>query len=700
MDTGLSRNNLLAPHSKSVLKEGDSEIAKKKNNLVATDIPITNITSTELTTGNVIIEEEDSSQFEDAPVPAAAPTSSSSASGYTLKNSSNVYPGALQDISSSKPIPTSSSPAATRCPLDALASCAAREHAIMTDRKNSEILSNTSSLPVASSRSLKRSSSVILERAPARIAKRASSIGHGIPTKHAETTRLNSPEAPARAVSLDPQDTNLIIAAASNKKRIASPSLPFSNLSLQRIHSDGSFAMTKSTSLASPESPTPPSPNAVTSSQLANETVIPSNNCFASSKSWEHDDSGSNSQSNKGSNTKNKNHNSKKNISTTMESQSCTSSSQISVNDVLCGRGGLTNHHPGNVFFRKMVRHRQEDYLRASKRDKAGVARHIVETIRKLSPPGRFLKKDPTRSNTWMEIGDRKAREKTSQALREGAPELREELQQVCANQNINDNSTNKTNNNTLNNIHNNDVTNHHMVNSEIMNIVDDQTNPQSSSANSRANTNNENIKMTRRSMNTNSNNINNRNTDLIYPSHPMTLPWQNYATSPSSIVPPIITSSTTNRMPFCSPSSQHFQNMNFGRSSPSTTNQTVMHLLKQQNAKNIAQHYVIPNSHGIISQQSNNNTINIKSICGSNNLSGISNKFTGHVEPSSTTTQGLKSSEDNGMPMSSGTNDTPTEGHRSNGDNKSMTNQEQSQIRHGPRLKMFKARSRSQHCV
>lgn len=101
---------------------------------------------------------------------------------------------------------------------------------------------------------------------------------------------------------------------------------------------------------------------------------------------------------------------------------------QISQSDVLCGRGGLTNHHPGNVFFRRLVRIKQESYLRASKREKAGVAREIVDVIRNLSPSGRFLKKDTKNPGMWIEIGDRKAREKTSQALREGAPELREEL--------------------------------------------------------------------------------------------------------------------------------------------------------------------------------------------------------------------------------------------------------------------------------
>eukprot|EP00546_Thalassionema_frauenfeldii_P004374 CAMPEP_0178913472 /NCGR_PEP_ID=MMETSP0786-20121207/10860_1 /TAXON_ID=186022 /ORGANISM="Thalassionema frauenfeldii, Strain CCMP 1798" /LENGTH=365 /DNA_ID=CAMNT_0020586215 /DNA_START=112 /DNA_END=1212 /DNA_ORIENTATION=- len=106
-----------------------------------------------------------------------------------------------------------------------------------------------------------------------------------------------------------------------------------------------------------------------------------------------------------------------------------TASFQISQNDVLCGRGGLTNHHPGNVFFRRLVRMKQESYLLATKREKAGVAKEIVDLIRCLTPPGRFLKKDAQNPGHWIEIGDRKAREKTSQALREGAPELRGELQ-------------------------------------------------------------------------------------------------------------------------------------------------------------------------------------------------------------------------------------------------------------------------------
>ena len=44
--------------------------------------------------------------------------------------------------------------------------------------------------------------------------------------------------------------------------------------------------------------------------------------------------------------------------------------------------------------------------------------------MRQQTPPGRFLSKD-NKSGTWSDIGDGRAREKTSQALREGAPVIR-----------------------------------------------------------------------------------------------------------------------------------------------------------------------------------------------------------------------------------------------------------------------------------
>lgn len=96
--------------------------------------------------------------------------------------------------------------------------------------------------------------------------------------------------------------------------------------------------------------------------------------------------------------------------------------SMVSINDVLCGRGVLTNHHPGNVFFHKLVCLNQKSYLLVTKRDKAGVAKGIVNTIRSLKPPERFLKKarDINANGIWVEIGDRRAREKTVKRFKNG----------------------------------------------------------------------------------------------------------------------------------------------------------------------------------------------------------------------------------------------------------------------------------------
>lgn len=89
----------------------------------------------------------------------------------------------------------------------------------------------------------------------------------------------------------------------------------------------------------------------------------------------------------------------------------------IGSNDVLCGRGGATNNHPGNKRFRAIVAHHMPEYLAARKKEKSLIARQIVDHIKKQG--GRFLKRSDG-NNTWVEVSDKKATEKTSQALREG----------------------------------------------------------------------------------------------------------------------------------------------------------------------------------------------------------------------------------------------------------------------------------------
>jgi hypothetical protein len=89
--------------------------------------------------------------------------------------------------------------------------------------------------------------------------------------------------------------------------------------------------------------------------------------------------------------------------------------------DVLCGRGGGTNAHVGNTHWRMLVAANKETYVTLPKKQKMLLSKSIVNAIRSQGPPGRFLQKD-NNTNLWYEVGDKRAEEKTSQALREGAP--------------------------------------------------------------------------------------------------------------------------------------------------------------------------------------------------------------------------------------------------------------------------------------
>jgi len=98
-------------------------------------------------------------------------------------------------------------------------------------------------------------------------------------------------------------------------------------------------------------------------------------------------------------------------------------------NDVLCGRGGTINSHTGNEQYRSIVESKKRVYLTARfKREKRLIATSIVDQIRNMNPPGRFLQKDAD-SQTWFDIGEEKAREKTSQALRENSKDVRIQME-------------------------------------------------------------------------------------------------------------------------------------------------------------------------------------------------------------------------------------------------------------------------------
>ena len=94
--------------------------------------------------------------------------------------------------------------------------------------------------------------------------------------------------------------------------------------------------------------------------------------------------------------------------------------------DVMYGRGGGTNHHKGNKEYRKMVEDRKLEYVNSKRLDKPLVALEIIRIWRSKLPPGRFLKQN-AKTGHWEDVGDKKAREKTSQALREKAPLIRKQ---------------------------------------------------------------------------------------------------------------------------------------------------------------------------------------------------------------------------------------------------------------------------------
>ena len=95
--------------------------------------------------------------------------------------------------------------------------------------------------------------------------------------------------------------------------------------------------------------------------------------------------------------------------------------------DVLSGRGNFVNYHAGNEHFRGLVRKHKVAYVACPKPQKGKFSRMIVDEIRSRNPPGRFLKQDPG-TKLWYDIGEKKALDKTRQALREGAPEIMKEI--------------------------------------------------------------------------------------------------------------------------------------------------------------------------------------------------------------------------------------------------------------------------------
>jgi len=96
-------------------------------------------------------------------------------------------------------------------------------------------------------------------------------------------------------------------------------------------------------------------------------------------------------------------------------------SAAATTRDVLSGRDQGVQRHGGNLKYRHLVHVNKAFYSQCPCQDKVKISRGIVRAIRELG--GRFLELDE-RTSVYSDIGDKKAIEKTSQALREGQTKL------------------------------------------------------------------------------------------------------------------------------------------------------------------------------------------------------------------------------------------------------------------------------------
>ncbi len=111
--------------------------------------------------------------------------------------------------------------------------------------------------------------------------------------------------------------------------------------------------------------------------------------------------------------------------------------------DIICGRGGLSLKHPGNINYRKIVNLNKKVYVTCHKTEKLRISMSIVAAVRDIK--ARFLEREDGKVSyslykkdeagnpvVWRNIGDKRAIEKTSQALREGQPKLLKKLVDVA----------------------------------------------------------------------------------------------------------------------------------------------------------------------------------------------------------------------------------------------------------------------------
>jgi hypothetical protein len=94
--------------------------------------------------------------------------------------------------------------------------------------------------------------------------------------------------------------------------------------------------------------------------------------------------------------------------------------------DVLLGRGGKSNNHPGNNRYRSEVYKLQDWYKTCIKTSKTNLSQCLVDWVHSYG--GRFLALD-SKTKTWFVVDNLRARKKCSQALRESKKDFVESKQ-------------------------------------------------------------------------------------------------------------------------------------------------------------------------------------------------------------------------------------------------------------------------------
>ena len=97
-------------------------------------------------------------------------------------------------------------------------------------------------------------------------------------------------------------------------------------------------------------------------------------------------------------------------------------------NDIIGGRGAAIQSHPGNTYYRYLIRTKKREYINSRPPMKKKIIRAVVKAIESQSPPGRFLKEDlsyHSAGTRYICVTLDEAKKKVGQALREDAPRFK-----------------------------------------------------------------------------------------------------------------------------------------------------------------------------------------------------------------------------------------------------------------------------------